>query len=75
MEHGASWKTELGYKDNVMGTLSFASVAEPEENGDWLACAEALIELGMPLPPERYEFSDEVTEFFASVPSRRAVSS
>ncbi|HYM69061.1 MAG TPA: hypothetical protein VEZ44_05645 [bacterium] len=64
LEHGASWREEHGYRDNVMGTLTYASCHEPVDGGDWLGCARALIEHGMPVPPAPYRFSDEVAEYF-----------
>jgi len=64
LAHGADWRSEHGYHDNVMGTLSFASTAERVEGGDWLGCARALLAAGMPLPPPVYRFSDEVAECF-----------
>jgi ankyrin repeat protein len=69
LQHGASWTEKHAFGDNVMGTLSYASRAENIEtdSGDWLACAKSLIAHGMPLPPERYEFSEEVTEYFESL--------
>ncbi len=73
LEHGATWNEVHGYHDNVMGTLSFASKAITVKGGDWLGCARALIDNGMPVPPPEYEFSDEVEAFFRSVdPDRPA---
>jgi len=63
--HGADWRAEHGYHDNVMGTLSFASTTEPVEGGDWLGCARALVAAGMPRPPAVYRFSEEVADCFA----------
>jgi hypothetical protein len=68
--HGADWQQKHGYGGNAMGTLGYASVNNTEEfvEGDWLACAKSLIAHGMPLPPpDRYEFSEEVTDYFESL--------
>jgi ankyrin repeat protein len=69
LRHGASWEEKHSFGDNAMGTLSFASRAENIEanSGDWIGCAKVLVAHGMPLPPERYEFSEEVTEYFESL--------
>ena len=76
LEHGSSWEERHGYDDNVCGSLSWASINEPAEDGDWLACAEALVAHGMPtakpdpagtngvlIGTQRYWFSDEVTDY------------
>jgi hypothetical protein len=77
LAHGASWKEQHGYGDNVLGTLSFASFNEPIDGGDWLGCARALVVHGLPIalpdpqaPPgvivdgRHSAFSEEVTALF-----------
>jgi len=80
LEHGASWTEEHGHGDNVCGTLGWASCNEPVAGGDWVACAHALLEHGMPgakrdladtqwvlVEGRRKRFSDEVSEVLLGV--------
>jgi hypothetical protein len=70
LNHGADWQQKHGYGGNAMGTLGYASVNNGDDfvHGNWVACAKSLIAHGMPLPPpDRYEFSEEVTDYFESL--------
>jgi ankyrin repeat protein len=67
LKHGANWQQKHGFGGNAMGTLGYASVNNTAFHGDWLGCAKALVAHGMPLPPESYEFSEEVTDYFESL--------
>jgi hypothetical protein len=75
LEQGADWRTLHGFGDNVYGTLSWASLNEPLEGGDWVGCARALFSHGLPrarpdpsgsdivlIGDRRYQFADEVTD-------------
>jgi len=75
LEHGADWRTLHGFGDNVCGSLSWASLNEPVEGGDWAGCARALCAHGLPparpdptgsdivlIGEKRYRFADDVTD-------------
>jgi hypothetical protein len=58
LSRGASWTEEHGFGDNVCGTLSWVSWNRPVEDGDWVGCAEALVDLGMPGAQQDNEHPD-----------------
>jgi ankyrin repeat protein len=71
LESGADWRTQHNFKNNVLGTLSWASTQESSDEpgpGDFVGCARSLLSHGVPLSAlEGYNFSPEVTRFFDSV--------
>lgn len=69
LERGATWTERHGFNDNVRGTLSWASRNKNPESGNWIGCAEALVEHGMPIDLEG-KYSDEVANFFAARQAR-----
>jgi ankyrin repeat protein len=68
LSHGADWRARHRFGDNVMGTLSHASLDDAIDapaSRDYVGCARALLGHGMPLPDEeRYTFSPELAALF-----------
>lgn len=81
LDHGADWKERHGFGSDVRGTLGWASVNEPESDGDWVGCAEALVAHGMPrgrpdpqgrravvvFDDQMMVFSEEVADFLLGI--------
>ncbi|MBV8896779.1 MAG: ankyrin repeat domain-containing protein [Acidobacteriaceae bacterium] len=66
LEQGATWTETHPFNDNVRGTLSWASRNNDPKSGDWVGCAKALVEHGMPIDLQG-EYSDAVAGFFAGL--------
>jgi ankyrin repeat protein len=64
LHHGSTWTEEHNY-GNVRGILGWASRNQPP-GPDWVGCARALVEYGMPVPEADYEYSTAVAAYFAS---------
>jgi ankyrin repeat protein len=70
LAHGASWKETHGFGDNVNGTLSWASRNLDPTCGDWVGCARALVEHGMPILELDGDYSEQVAEFLETERAR-----
>jgi hypothetical protein len=69
LSHGANWEEKHGFGGNVMGTLGYGSSENGAgyPSGDWVGCAKALVAHGMLLPPNGYDFSAQVEDYFDSL--------
>lgn len=80
LEHNADWRTQHGFGDNACGSLSWASLNEPVDGGDWVECARALRAHGLPparpdpsgtdivlIGERRYLFADNVTDVLLGI--------
>lgn len=70
LEHGASWTEQNNFGGAVNGILAWASRNQPPESGDWVGCAHALIDHGMPILELDGQYSDEVERFLAAERAR-----
>jgi len=69
LQHGASWTEEHNY-GNVRGILGWASRNQPP-GPDWVGCARALVEYGMPIPESGNDYSTDVAAYFSSERARQ----
>ena len=79
LEHGASWTERHAFDGNVRGILGWASRNQPPSGfqhaglpkSDWVGCARALVEHGMPIPESVQDYSEAVAAFFAEHAQRK----
>lgn len=66
LDHDASWTEQHGFGGNVNGTLQWASRNNDPDSGDWVRCAKALVDHGMPNWELNGDYGEEVEEFLAA---------
>ncbi|WP_175811149.1 ankyrin repeat domain-containing protein [Burkholderia cenocepacia] len=89
LAHGAGWRDLHGFGSDALGTLSWASVNEPDGAGeaDWEACARVLLAHGVPpavrdpsnpdgvlIDGRAMRFSEAVTDVLLGIDGGRSVS-
>lgn len=69
LDEGADWRTRHDFKDNVVGTLSWASEAQEDRAApkDYAGCARVLLAHGVPLKVGKNLFSPDVQAYLDSV--------
>jgi hypothetical protein len=71
LDAGADWRTMHGHDGNVLGTISFASLADGiavPAPLDYVGCVRALIEHGVPRAEfDKYSYSEPVADYLATV--------
>jgi hypothetical protein len=70
LDHGARWTERHGHDDDVRGTLAWASRNNDPDHADWVGCAKALVEHGLPVLEMDGDYSDDVAAFLATERAR-----
>lgn len=72
LDAGADWRTPHGHGNNVLGTISFCSLAEGINDDqaplDYVGCVGALLDHDVPRSAfDTYSFSEPVSDYLATV--------